>query len=250
MDPLPSHPRQRGYKAVRVTLAVACACAPLMLAPACGIPSIGFLSPPEISAASPDLATVTFAHPPANNLDSFAGYDFFYKFYLPSLALTQYNEDQDALAAASPGLVDQVLRQRGFNRMVPASAAVDSQRPLMRVSRAAAASVFEFVLQFPPSSFDETPGSVQWPVADPQNAVQLGRPQGSDATATVKPFLPDQIDSADVDVPDGLASDEGNTVRLGIAAVAYGIDYSANLAPITSKPVLPSEPLVLPYLWE
>lgn len=235
----------RGLRRRRRTLAVAArstfVLAALAALSGCGIPSTAYLAPPEHAATSPSLATTEFIHNADNDVESFAGYEVYYKIYLDSVADEQFAADREAIESSTTGFSLSELESRGFSRVVDHN---DPGRPAPLLTVSDASEEFTIQIVLPSSVTTTDPGTAIWPVGQ---SVDLGRTSSTVAGADPELFLPDQIDVDDTDTPDGIADEPVSVVAVAIVLLAYGIDYS-NFTEVYSIPTVASDPLQMAYL--
>ena len=195
-----------------------------LLVSGCGIPQIVFLAPPTIDSVTSFPAQVTYAHDILNNTDSFLGYEFYYKFYAPDGAETQFSADSTAILAAGPQQVPGTLTNRGYRRVYTDAS---GQTPALRIEAADRGDEFAFTVEFPFTSPGPPPTDALLTSSIIAEPMVLRRDQLFLGTAGEKRFRYTDISSnpRDADVPEGLDPLLEPTLRVGFVALAYGIDY-------------------------
>ena len=193
-----------------------------LLATSCGIPQYVFLAPPVLGTVSSLPPTMSFAHDELNDLDSFRGYELYYKFYDPAAGDVDgaFAADRSAIEVATPGSVVTTLGARDYRRVYAADSSGSPALPLTGDERDEA---FTVSIVFPDSPASTADAFASWNTEGPRTVVLL-RDQAAlgNPTDPVR-FTPSDIRAADADTPNPLPP--GGTVEMGIAITAYGIDY-------------------------
>ncbi|MFW5776901.1 MAG: hypothetical protein ACOCZB_06410 [Spirochaetota bacterium] len=215
-----------------------------LLAGACGIPQFVFLAPPELGGVNSLPPTVSFSHDEINDIDSFRGYELYYKFYDPNAGdvATAFSADRAAIEAAPPGSVVSTLVARDYLRVY---AAGSNAPPALAIRTDERDEPFTVSVVFPDgATIDEA--AAAWNTEGPRTVVLL-RDQGElgDPTEPVG-FAPSDITAADADTPATLPA--GGTVEMGLAVAAYGIDYiTGTFAELYSTAVVADQLLGVSY---
>ena len=168
--------------------------------------------------------TVGFSHDEVNNIDSFRGYELYYKFYDPNAGnvATAFSADRAAIEAATPGSVVSTLSARDYRRVY---AAGSSAPPALAITAAERDETFSVSIVFPPSPASTDDATASWNAEEPRSAVLLRDQDALGDPDEPIGFTPSDITAADADTPGTLPA--GGTVEVGLAIAAYGIDYIA-----------------------
>lgn len=231
---------RRSRKRARAVSALAIAAAVLIAG--CGIPQFVFIAPPVLGVAEPVERTMTFGHSEDNDLDSFLGYEVYYKFYDPA-ATAAFADDRLAIRNASPGIVTTVLRTRGYRR-VHERDATGRRPPLIPVVGDERRQRFSVLLEF---HQDPPTGAVaSWSVVEPRR-VELVR----DPAVTLTPqvgFTPSELTpGTPPDLPGTPEPDQGRFL-MGLAVLSYGIDYvTGTFSELYSTAIVPDDLLWMGY---
>ena len=175
-----------------------------------------------------------FSHDPENDVESFLGYELYYKLYDPSGetdSQTLFASDAAAIEAAAPGSVVAVLTGRGYRRIYPET---ESVPPLIPIDPGDKASLFTVTVSFPDKAYiiGLEPASAEWL----SSGVTLLRDQSFAVIYGNETFFSDQISTDDPDVPDEAVDP---TLDMGVVAISYGTDYeNGTFAPVYSEPLV------------
>lgn len=194
-----------------------------LLATACGIPQYVFLAPPVLSSVTALPPTASFTHDELNDIDSFSGYELYYKFYDPAEGNVEeaFAADRSAIEEARPGSVVTTLGTRGYRRVY---AADSSGPPALRLTGEQRDEAFTVSIDFPDSAASTADAFASWESTEGPRTVVLLRDQAAlgNPTDPVR-FTPSDIRADDADTPNPLPS--GGTVEMGLVITAYGTDY-------------------------
>lgn len=183
----------------------------------CGIPEIVVLEAPDITRTVRSPATIDFEHSTANDRDDFLGYELYYKFYETEDSV--FANDRSALENASPSAATNTLASRGYRRVH----ALDdtNQQPVIAVSATERDSSFTLTVSYPPNVSSDETAIATWETQVQNLARDLGLfPNNQDAS-----FAPGDIELTDPDMPSFATAPIG-TISMGLAIVAYGIDFT------------------------
>ncbi|MFP4378338.1 MAG: hypothetical protein ACLFP4_14940 [Spirochaetales bacterium] len=192
-----------------------------VLPASCGIPQIVVLEAPEVTRALRNPATVDFEHPVENDRDDFLGYELYYKFYEPSNPDSAFSGDRSAIENASPSAVISTLTTLGYRRVH--ALANGNQQPVVEVSAAERASQFTLTIDYPPNVTSTDTAAAIWSSSEEALARDLSL-FGETESAS---FAPGDIELSDPDMPSDTTGAIG-TIPMGLAVVAYGIDFTNN----------------------
>jgi hypothetical protein len=203
----------------------------------CGIPEYIYLAPPILGNIDASIATLQFAHDPDNDVESFLGYEIYYKFYDPALTPEERSAvlqaDASAISGASPPSLVSVLTSRGYRRI----RTPDNDQPAVRIDPADKGDAFSIQLTFSP----DDGATADWPVALPSNAVVLQRDL---LTPTPKGFGEADImtNPPDEDLPEEIGSYTGDPrLPMGLAIAAYGINFNTFIQVYSTSIVINQE---------
>jgi len=188
-----------------------------VLGGSCGIPEIVVLEAPEITRALSIPATVDFEHRTANDREDFLGYELYYKFYEPGNADQTFSSDRTAIESASPSAAIATLSSRGYLRVHALGNA--GQQPVIPVSAAQRTSSFLVSVEYPATDLTAESASAAWSSSTQELARDLS------LFGETESFAPGDIDLDDPDMPSDTTG-ATDTVPMGLAIVAYGIDYT------------------------
>lgn len=210
----------------------------------CGIPQYIYLSPPILESATFDDLEVVFSHDPANDTDSFQGYELYYKFYDPQESPdVAFAADRALIESAVPANVITILANNGFLRVYTSPT---ESRPALPVPLADRGVEFQITLQFPKAVTDPAEAAATINTTVPQ-VPSLLRDQAFLIASGDETFAVLQMDPSDLDLSTAdLAGYPEPTVPMGLAILSYGID-SSRFIPIYSEAVLLQSTLNLFY---
>ena len=203
----------------------------------CGIPQLAYIAPPIPGIVRTLPATIDFRHDQrANDIDSFLGYELYYKFYDPG-AGSLFDADRAVIEAASPGAVASTITARGYRRVeripdekpsVPFGATERSEENLI------------VTIRFQQGS--PTGARAEWgtQVVDlVRNQTILNNP---------RPELGFREQDLAIGTHGDLPSTDFPFLGMGLAIVAYGIDYITNtFGELYSTAVVPFATVQIAY---
>lgn len=215
----------------------------LLAVASCGVPQFVFLAPPELGSVSSLPPTVSFAHDELNDIDSFLGYELYYKFYDPAAGdvTAAFSADRSAIEAATPGSVVSALGSRGYLRVYAGASAAP---PALTVTLAERDEAFSVSVIFPASPASTDDAVATWNAFDERTVVLLRDQEALGNPLVPAGFTPSEITSADGDTPDPLPA----TLEMGLAVATYGIDYiTGTFAELYSTAIVADKLLVVSY---
>lgn len=184
--------------------------------------------------------TVAFEHDEINDIDSFRGYEIYYKFYDLTSA---FSADRSAIEAATPGSVLSTLESRGYLR---AYAEGSSAPPALGITAAERDEAFTVSIVLPASDASSAEATASWNTEGARTVVLLRDQDALGDPTEPLGFSPSDINAGDADTPDPLPP--GNSVDMGLAVVAYGIDYiTGTFAEIYSSAIVADQLLAVSY---
>ncbi|MFP4113191.1 MAG: hypothetical protein ACOC0Y_00120 [Spirochaetota bacterium] len=218
----------------------------------CGIPQLVFLAPPDLDSRVGPPADVEVEHDAVNGIDSFLGYELFYKFYNPDTNQGRdgntFSADRTAISNAAPSAVASTLASREYHRVygrTESGSPTFTSRPVLAVPLAQRGSQFQIDIAFPASAGDG-PAIADWGGVT-LDSVSLYRHEqfwpSSDAPIG---FDQNEINpNTQGDLPDPADTPQ---YLLGLVAVSYGINYvTGDFAEVYSSAEVIVQPIVIPY---
>lgn len=209
----------------------------------CGIPQPVFLEEPVLGEVGQFPPVVTFTHPVGNDVESFAGYELYYKFYVTGSAGEQaFAGDRSAVESAAPGAVTGTLDARGFHRVYTGPLLI---RPALAITATEQAELFDITV-----TFQASPGAgadASWNVDGARTETLLRDPEPFNAGDATDGFADSDISPGQPDLPPSLDPSPGQ-VAMALAFFAYGTDFATGtFAPINSQAVVADRLLQLSY---
>lgn len=208
----------------------------------CGIPVLVVLEEPILGEVGQVPPTFTFSHSPANDVESFAGYELYYKFYTEGTADSAFAADTAAIEGAAPGAVVSTLGSRGFHRIYTDEFLAP---PALDITAAERAQLFELTVSFQASP--GAGGTAEWNAVSPTAETLLRDPEPFNEAAATLGFSESDIEPDQPDLPAGLDPSPGR-LEMAVAIFAYGIDFATGtFAAVTSQAVMTDSPLQMSY---